>query len=137
MIKKKLLMIKNKTHFFLLRVEKAIQAFSATGVALSVYFLCDESTFLGFVVGVLSFWMAFISIERILVRVFGFQDLRQGVFRSGFWVFLKFFGPMGSIWLGLSYGARPSGVFSGLCYGLVSVAAHLFVRNRFSVNSIE
>ena len=137
MIEKKRQMIKNNAQHFWFRLEKAIQLVGVALAASSVYFLCDFLAFLGFVVGVLAFWLSFISIERILIRVFGFQDIRKGVLRSGMWVFLKFFGPMGLIWVGISHDAAPVWVFWGLCYGLASVAANLFIRDRFSVNSVE
>jgi hypothetical protein len=129
--------MKNNANCFVLKNINLIAIVVLILASLFVYFLIGSDEGLGLLVGSAAFFLAFFSIEKILLRVWGVENIKNGVFSSGKWVFLKFFGPICLIWLGARGGLDPLWIFAGLSWSLVVVATSLYVRDKFSAKPVE
>lgn len=90
---------------------------------------------MGFGLGLLAFFLAFLGLEMIARRVFADGSVRGGVLDSLGWVFLKFCGPILVFFVGVRLRVEIFAMFVGLVAGLVSISLILWLRVRFSVKN--
>ena len=96
------------------------------------FFLVQYEYFLGFGLGLAAFGVSFFGLEVILGRVFDREGIKDGILDSLFWVVLKFLGPMGLLYFGMTMGLSVWALFFGLLVGLFNVSGILFQRSHFS-----